>query len=41
MSASNSYRLGANEAPPAILSCFWVHNYRPLSTKLSAVGNEK
>ena len=22
MSASNSYRLGANEAPPAILSCF-------------------
>ena len=42
MSASNSYRLGANEAPPAILSCF-------LGSQLSAtldeivrqVGNEK
>ncbi len=42
MSASNSHRLGANEAPPAILSCF-------LGSQLSAtldeivrqVGNEK
>ena len=35
MSASNSYRLGANEAPP-FSPASWVHNYRPLSTKLSA-----
>ncbi|NCC08982.1 MAG: glutamine synthetase type III [Bacteroidia bacterium] len=33
MSASNSYRLGANEAPPAILSCF-------LGKQLSATLDE-
>ncbi len=33
MSASNSYRLGANEAPPAILSCFLAHNSQQPSTK--------
>ena len=41
MSASNSYRLGANEAPPAILSCFLGSQLSSLSTKLSASGNEK
>lgn len=35
MSAGNSHRLGANEAPPAILSIFPVHNCQLHSMKLS------
>ena len=42
MSASNSYRLGANEAPPAILSCFLGSQLSStLDEIVRQVGNEK
>lgn len=41
-SASNSHRLGANEAPPAILSCFLGKQLSATLDKIvSQVGNEK
>lgn len=41
MSASNSYRLGANEAPPPSSLAFWVHNSSTLDEIVRQVGNEK
>ena len=42
MSASNCYRLGANEAPPAILSCFLGKQLAAtLDEFVRQVGNEK
>ena len=42
MSASNCYRLGANEAPPAILSCFLGKQLAAtLNEFVKQVGNEK